>query len=151
MEKTRVMIAPGLDAWLGRRGVQNPVVRAVVRIDLLFSTLFLLAGAGLFFFTQWLFWFAIGHLLMAMTFWGLARQFPDLRPGDWDNGVLLRTIFRWLARMLLATLVIYVAIVLCKAPAVAILSGLTLALAVGTVTWLLVSPDIKAFGPGGRI
>ena len=64
-----------LDAWLWRRGIGHPVIRPLVRNELLLTALFLLGGGAAFSATPWFFWFGVGLGIMTLTFWSLARFF----------------------------------------------------------------------------
>lgn len=70
-----------LDAWLWRRGIDHPVIRPLVRNEMLLTGIFLLGGGVAFTLTPWFFWFGVGVGIMTLTFWSLARFFlrSDLR------------------------------------------------------------------------
>ncbi|MBO4300657.1 MAG: hypothetical protein J5861_03545 [Desulfovibrio sp.] len=116
-----------LDAWLWRQGIDHPVIRLVLRNEMLFSTLFLVTGVALFAFTSWIFWFGAGAFLLVWTLWALARFFLHRELGDFSSAFLRVVIVRWLARFLIMGVLLYVAIVIFHAPAMALAGGLAAA------------------------
>ncbi|WP_027719519.1 hypothetical protein [uncultured Desulfovibrio sp.] len=123
----------GLDTWLWRRGISHPVIRPLVRNELLLTALSLLGGGIAFAATPWFFWFGVGLGIMALTFWSLARFFLRAGLGEYSTTFLRVVLLRWGGRLLLLAGLLYLALVVWKAPVTAILGGLT----AGTVTALL--------------
>ena len=81
-----------LDAWLWRRGIGHPVIRPLVRNELLLTALFLLGGGAAFSATPWFFWFGVGLGIMTLTFWSLARFFLRAGLGRIQHRVFTRGI-----------------------------------------------------------
>lgn len=141
-----------LDAWLWRRGIDHPAVRVLLRNEILLTVLFL-AGGGLFFAaTPWFFWFGMGLGIMTWTFWGLARFFLRHGLGDYSTAFLRLVLLRWLGRLLILGGLLYVALIVCKAPVSAIVGGLTAAGASALLSYALASrskarPSPKADAP----
>lgn len=77
-----------IDAWLWRRGIDHPAVRALLRNEILLTALALLGGGLLFAVTPWVFWFGVGLAVMAWTFWCLARFFLRRGLGDYSTAFL---------------------------------------------------------------
>ena len=119
-----------LDAWLWRRGVQHPRIRFVVRNELLCAGAALLCGAAVWYVTPWPFWFAVGFALMAQVFWGLARFFLRTALLEYTTALLMMALLRATARLLVTGAVLYVALVWCRAPVLALLGGLVAGTAV---------------------
>ncbi|MBE6441058.1 MAG: hypothetical protein E7022_01835 [Desulfovibrio desulfuricans] len=117
----------GLDAWLWRRGIDHPVIRAVLRNEILLAAAFLLAGGLLYAVTAWFFWFGAGAAIMAWTFWGLARFFLRNSLGEYSSAFLRVVILRWLGRFLVIGALLYLALAVCRAPVFAVAGGLTAA------------------------
>lgn len=116
-----------LDGWLWRRGLEHPVIRNVVRNEILLAAVFLIAGALAFRLTSWLFWFGAGATVMAWTFWGLARFFLRRPLGDFSSAFMRVVIMRWLGRLLVTAAFLYAALIVCAAPVLAIAGGLVCA------------------------
>lgn len=143
-------IMHGLDAWLWRRGIGHPVIRPLVRNEMLLTGFFLLGGGLAFTLTPWFFWFGVGLGIMTLTFWGLARFFLRAGLGEYSAAFLRVVLFHWGGRVLFLAALLYVALIVCKAPVSAILSGLTASAATALLTFALVSRG--AHDPGnGRI
>ena len=90
-----------LDAWLWRRGIGHPVIRPLVRNELLLTALFLLGGGAAFSATPWFFWFGVGLGIMTLTFWSLARFFLRAGLGEYSTAFLRVVLLRWGGRLLL--------------------------------------------------
>lgn len=143
-------IMHGLDAWLWRRGIGHPVIRPLVRNEMLLTGFFLLGGGLAFTLTPWFFWFGVGLGIMTLTFWGLARFFLRAGLGEYSAAFLRVVLFHWGGRVLFLAALLYVALIVCKAPVSAILSGLTASAATALLTFARVSRG--AHDPGnGRI
>jgi hypothetical protein len=111
----------------------HPTVGPLLRNMLLLSLLCLAAGGAVFALTSWLFWFAVGMCLMALIFFGLSRFFLRSGLGDYSTAFLRIVLLRWGGRLLVLAGLLYLALVVCKAPPDAILGGFT----AGAVTALL--------------
>ncbi|MDO5483643.1 MAG: hypothetical protein Q4F27_01920 [Desulfovibrionaceae bacterium] len=128
-----------LDAWLWRRGIEHPVIRPLLRNEILLAALFLISGALVLPQTDWLFWFGVGVAIMALTFWSLARFFLRRGLGEYSNALLWVVLLRWVARLAGLTILLYLALIVCKAPVLAILGGLTVGVATGLGSFALAS------------
>lgn len=122
-----------LDAWLWRQGISHQVIRPLLRNVVLLSGFFLLGGALSWFLTDWFFWFGAGVGIMALTLWSLSRFFLRRGLGIYSSALLWVVLLRWLGRLIALSVILYVALVVCRAPVSAILGGLT----AGTVTALV--------------
>lgn len=128
-----------LDSWLWRRGIQHPRIRFVVRNELLCAGIALLCGGALWIVTPWLVWFAVGLALIAQVFWGLARFFLRTSLLEYSAALLMMALLRASARLLLTGAVLYVALVWCRAPVLALLGGLVAGTAVALGSYGLAS------------
>jgi hypothetical protein len=113
-----------LDACLWRRGVQHPQIRLVVRNVIVAALAGLLAGAACFYWTPAVFWFGVGLALLAQVFWGLAHFFLRTNLLEYTTALLMVALLRATGRLLLTGVVLYVALVWCRAPVWALLGGL---------------------------
>ena len=132
-----------LDAWLWRRGVSHPVIRPLVRNELLLTALFLLSGGMIFAVTPWFFWFGVGLGLMAMTFWSLARFFLRVGLGEYSTAFLRVVLLRWGGRLLLLAGLLYLALIVWQAPVTAILGGLTAGVVAALLTFAVASRETR--------
>lgn len=124
-----------IDAWLWRHGIQHDLIRFVVLAELLATAAAFIIGGALWVVTPWFFWFAVGTALMAQVFWGLARFFLRTDLSSYRTALLVVALSRWTARLLFTGIVIYVALVWCRAPASALLGGLTGSMAVALIAY----------------
>lgn len=135
MEMTRAPFSPlaPLDAWLWRRGIRHPAVRALLRHEAAAAVLALAAGGALAAATPWFLWFGAGVACMAWIFWSWARFF--LRgPVAFRPGALAGALLRWALRMLVFALALYGALRV-GASATALAAGVAAGLAVGLVSY----------------
>ncbi|MDR1777022.1 MAG: hypothetical protein LBR31_04245 [Desulfovibrio sp.] len=127
-------VTHGFDARLWRRGLWHPFIGPLLRNLALLSLFCLAAGAACFAFTPWLFWFGVGVSLMALIFFGLARFFLRSGLGDYSSAFLRVVLLRWGGRLLALAGLLYVALIVCKAPPAAILGGFTVGAAAALLT-----------------
>ena len=122
-----------LDAWLWRRGIREPAIRALLCRVAAAALLALAAGAALLAVTAWLLWFGAGLAAMAWIFWSWARFFS--RPGGGVRpGALMGALARWALRMLIFALALYGALRIGAAP-LALAAGVAAGVAVGLVSY----------------
>ncbi|MDR2573146.1 MAG: hypothetical protein LBC94_02175 [Desulfovibrio sp.] len=126
-------ITHNLDARLWRRGLWHPAIGPLLRNMLLLSLVCLVAGGAFFVLTPWLLWFGVGMCLMTFIFFGLARFFLRSGLGDYSTAFLRVVLLRWGGRLFILAGLLYVALIVCKAPPSALLGGFT----AGAVTALL--------------
>ena len=136
-----------LDAWLWRRGIDHPAIRVLLRNEILLAAFGLLVGGlaacslligGLAFTaTPWFFWFGVGLTIMAWTFWGLARFFLRKGLGDYSTAFLRIVLVRWVGRLVLVGAVLYVSLIIYKAPVFALVGGMVAAGACALASYAL--------------
>lgn len=129
----------GVDAWLWRSGMHNPMIRAMVRAQLLFAGAALLGGGAAVAFSPWPLWFAVGVAIFANVFWGLARHLSPVAFAAYSSGLLLGVLLRFGIRLACVAGVLYVALALCNASAAALVCGVTAGMAVALGTFALVA------------
>lgn len=136
-----------VDAWLWRSGVHNERVREVVLWQLALTALLL--GMGLLLLLPlgpWLVWCGVGFALIAQVFYGLARYFSRMTLTAYDPLILLGALGRMGVRLGITAVVLYVALVRCAAPPLALCCGLCLAPVAAFATYALGA----ARGAGGN-
>ena len=130
-----------IDAWLWRRGIDHPAVRALLRNEILLTALALLGGGLLFAVTPWVFWFGVSLAVMAWTFWCLARFFLRRGLGDYSTAFLRIVIVRWLGRLAVVAAILYAALVHWAAPPLALLGGMATACACALLSYALAAHE----------
>ena len=127
------MLQAALDAWLWRRGIREPAIRALLRRVAAGALLALAAGVVLLAVTPLLLWFGVGFLAMTWIFWSWARFFS--RPGGGlGPGALMGALVRWAFRMLVFALGLYGALRAGASP-MALAAGVACGLGVGLVSY----------------
>jgi hypothetical protein len=132
-------IVHGLDAWLWRRGIGHPVLQPLVRNEILLAGVLLLLGTALLPATGIVFWLAVGQVMSACIFWSLSRFFLRHALGEFSSAFLRVVLVRWGVRLLFFAGLVYACLVFFKASPFALLTGLTLGLAVALATYSVVS------------
>ena len=119
-----------LDAWLWRRGIRQPAIRALLCFEAAACALALAAGAAILALTPLLLWFGAGLAGMAWVFWGWARFFSRMPEEGVEAGVLMGALLRWGGRMLVFALALYGALRVGASP-IALAAGVAFGVAVG--------------------
>ena len=136
-------LAHAVDAWLWRQGLGHPVIMPVIRNELLLAGCLLPLGAAVSFFTTWPFWFAFGLAIMAVTVYSLSRFFLKTRLDAFSGALLMQVLFRWLGRLLVISVLVYLALVEWRAPVTALAGGVAGATIVALVTFAVKSRPHK--------
>ena len=132
-------ICEPLDGFLWHRDISHPIIRPLLRNEIMAGGFALLAGAALYAVFPWLFWFACGFVCMVWIFWSWTRFFMR-SPLDQYGLTLLRAVFAHFGlRLAIFAALLYVAMALFQAPADAIIAGMLLSglLALATYAWHL--------------
>ena len=126
-----------LDAWLWRRGFYNPIIRLMLRVQLLFLLIVLLIGLLALPVTAHLVTFFLGVAISANIFWGLSKQVLGISLARFSGGLFFSLLFGTGFRLALAAAILYVAFVIFNASALAIVAGVTtsMGLALGTFAY----------------
>lgn len=127
------------DAWLRRRGIAHPVIMPVIRNGLLTAAFLLAAGAAAWRWEPWILWAGVGAAMPVWIFWGLARFFLRRPLGEYSTAFLRVVLLRFVARMLVLAVAVYVILVECAASPFALVGGLTAGFAVALVTFAAAS------------
>lgn len=117
-------ICEPLDGFLWRKDISHPLIRPLLRNEILASAACILTGAACYVIFPWLFWFGMGNLCMAWLFWSWARFFLRADIASWSATFLRAVLWQFLSRFVLTAVLLYVALAWCAAPASAILAGL---------------------------
>lgn len=126
-----------VDAWLWRSGIHHPEVRAILRSLTGLSGMALICGALLSPLSLWPLWFALGSVVFFNVFWGMARHLLRVTLTAYSFGLLAGVLVRSAGRLLFTAAVLYVALIVCSAPAVPLVCGLIAATAVALGTYAL--------------
>jgi hypothetical protein len=114
-----------IDALLARRGFHLPVVRAVMRDELLFAAPLCVLGLCLSPLDPRPPAFAAGALLVAWNFYGLARFIQKIPLSAFSQALLIGVLARSGLRFALSALFLYVVLVWLNASAWALALGIT--------------------------
>lgn len=132
-------IVQRIDAWLWRWGIHHLEVRAILRVLVVLCAVTLFCGALASPFSLWPLWFAVGCIIFLNVFWGMARHLLRVTLTAYNFGLLAGVLLRSSGRMLFTAALLYVALIVCNAPAVPLVCGLIVATAAALATYALAS------------
>lgn len=113
-----------LDGFLWHRDISHPIIRPVIRNQIMGAGFFLLLGAALYAILPWLFWFGAGMACVTWIFWSQARFFSRL-PSFQYNAVFMRgVILRFGLRLGIIAIALFFAMTVFHAVVGAIIGGL---------------------------
>lgn len=130
-------ISHAVDAWLWRHGFHHPHIRAIALAEILGSALALLLGFAAFTTTWWPMTFAIGLLVFAWNFCGLAHFMLRQTLTAYSSALFVSLLLRFSGRLLLTAVVLYVVLIVHHAPVIALVCGLVAGMTVALVTYAL--------------
>lgn len=130
-------ICEPLDGFLWHKDISHPIIRPLLRNEILACGFCVLLGAAAYAIFPWLFWFGCGILCMTWIFWSWARFFLRINPADFSLNFTRAVIIKFGSRLVLLAILLYVALALCAAPASAILAGLTAGVALALISYAL--------------
>lgn len=113
-----------LDGFLWRKDISHPIIRPVIRNEILAGGACLLAGAGAYAVFPWLFWFGAGLGCMVWIFWSWAKFFLRFSQLRFDAPIMRAIVFHFGLRLLVLAALLYLVMAFCNASPVAILAGL---------------------------
>ena len=128
-------LSHAVDAWLWRQGLGHPVIMPIIRNEVLLSAMFLLLGIAVFFLSSWPFWFAFGLAIMTVTVYSLARFFLKAPLDAYSRILLMQVLLRWMGRLLVISVLVYLALIECQAPPTALAGGVAGATVVALATY----------------
>lgn len=112
-----------LDGFLWHRNISHPIIRPLVRNEILASGLFILAGAAFYAVFPWLFWFGCGLACITWIFWGWARFFLRLDLSNYGAALMRAVFITFGLRLIVLAILLYIALALLDAPIMAITAG----------------------------
>lgn len=112
-----------IETFLWRSGMHHPQVRMTLCALVCFAGMALVLGALLSPLTVWPLWFAVGVVIFANVFWGLARHLMRAVITAYSSGLLFSLLVRSGIRLLLTAGLLYVALIVCHAPVTALAGG----------------------------
>lgn len=134
----RINLVHALDSLLWRRGFHDERVRVIARAELLTALGLLLAGGSLYAWIRWPFWVGVGSALFAWTFCGMAHTILHMKLSAYSNTLLAFLLLRSGIRLLLFAGIVYLALIVCSAPASALIGGIFAGSVVALGTYALV-------------
>lgn len=135
-------ICEPLDGFLWHKDISHPILRPLLRMQILAAGAALLAGAVLYAVFPWFFWFGCGLCCMVWIFWSWTRFFLRVSLNNYSMALLRAVFTHFGLRLLLFALLLYVALAIFMAPASAIVAGMI----AGSVIALVCFAWYGAFG-----
>ncbi len=128
-------LAHSLETWLWRRGFHLPAIRLIMRNILLFLAALLLLGLMSLPFSGKPLTFAVGALIFANVFWGIARHILGIRLAAYGMALLVSMLLQTTLRLVITAVILYVVLVVYNASAIALVGGIIISLAVALGTY----------------
>lgn len=130
-------ICAPLDGFLWHKDISHPIIRPLIRNEIMAAGFLILAGAACHAVFPWLFWFGCGMAGMAWIFWGWARFFSRLDIANY-GAALMRAVFItfWL-RLIVLAILLYIALAWLDAPVMAITAGFIAGSALALISYAL--------------
>lgn len=117
-------ICEPLDGFLWQKDISHPIIRPLLRNEILASGFCVLLGAALYVVLPSLFWFGSGLVCMAWIFWSWARFFLKFPLDSYNAAFLRATIFNFGLRLIILAILLYFALAICHASPGGIIVGL---------------------------
>lgn len=136
-------ICEPLDGFLWHRDISHPIIRPLIRNEILASGLCILAGAACYAIFPHLFWFGTGLLCITWVFWNWTRFFTRVNIGEYSSAFLRSILWRFTGRLFFLAILLYFALAWFGASAAAILAGMIIGACLA-----LASYAIKTAFPG---
>lgn len=118
-----VKICQPLDGFLWHKDISHPIIRPLLRNEILAAAACLLAGGVIYIVFPGLFWFGCGLGCMVWIFWSWARFFLRLNPENYGSVFIRAFFFNFLFRFIILAILLYFALGIFNASVAAILSG----------------------------
>lgn len=124
-----------LDGFLWHKNIAHPIIRPLLRNLILASGLGILSGAALYAVYPGVFWFSCGVICSLWIFWSWTRLFSRFSLENY-GAALLRIVFTSFAlRLVLLAILLYIAMAIFNASAIAIIAGMTSGSILGLATY----------------
>lgn len=117
-------ICRSLDGYLWHRNIRHRLIRPMLRDMILASGLCVLAGGALWAVWPPVFWFASGLVCMTWVFWSWARVFHRVSMDNFGAALLRLVLAGFFLRLVLLAVLLYIAMAIFNASAVAIAAGM---------------------------
>ncbi len=125
----------GLDEFIRRRGVTQPLIVAVLRNHLLLLLVLILIGSFFSPDTLWGIWLAAGFGVMTVVLFSWARFFSRNPLTNFTTALLRAVLLQFLLRLVLLALALYACLVIGHADPLALLTGVAAGSLVPVLTW----------------
>ncbi|MFW5734933.1 MAG: ATP synthase subunit I [Oceanidesulfovibrio sp.] len=127
-------LSHGVESRLYQRGFTQPAVRRLISWQILLTMAVLPAGALFFWVGLWPLAFAAGSLLATFNFYFLAKSLQQIVYVKYDRQLLVSMLFRFYGRLGITAVALFLLIVWCRVPVVALVAGLSTVVAT-IVVW----------------
>ncbi len=128
-------IIHSIETWLYKWGFHNPAIRALMRDQVCFLIVSLLAGLLALPFTALILHFALGVLVFVNVFVGTAKHLISINLNTYSTGLLMGVLLRTTLRLVITGILLYVVLIVYNASAVALACGVTASMAVALGTF----------------
>lgn len=123
-----------VESRLYRQGFTQPAVRRLIAWQILLTLAVLPAGALFFWIGLWPLAFVAGSLLATFNFYFLAKSIQQILYVKYDRQLLVSMLFRFYGRLGITAVALFLLIVWCRVPVVALVAGLSTVVAT-IVVW----------------
>lgn len=145
MQKQESTILSSVKAWTGtlshkvearlyQQGFTQPAVRRLIAWQILLTMAVLPAGALFFWIGLWPLAFVAGSVLATFNFYFLAKSIQQIVYVQYDRQLLVSMLFRFYGRLGITAVALFLLIVWCRVPVVALVAGLSTVVAT-IVVW----------------
>ncbi|WP_235896507.1 ATP synthase subunit I [Oceanidesulfovibrio marinus] len=137
MQQARAMagrLSHGVEAKLYKRGFTQPAVRRLITWQVLVTLAVLPAGVLFFWLGLWPLAFVAGSLLATFNFYFLAKSLQQIVFVKYDRQLLVSVLLRFYGRLGITAVALFLLIVWCRVPVVALVAGLSTVVAT-IVVW----------------
>ena len=128
-------ICAPLDGFLWHRNIDHPVIRPLLRNEIIAGGACILAGAILFVVFPWLFWFGCGLCCMVWIFWSWAKFFLNLDPDDYRSVFVKAFFINFGLRFVIFAILLYIAFAIFNASVSGLLAGMIAGCILAIVTY----------------
>ncbi len=127
-------MAHKIEKWLWKRGIYLPQIRALLRDQICFVILCLAAAIFFIPFSAKVLHFTVGSFIFTFMFGGIAKHLLSLNLNGFSTGLFMFVLLGTTIRLGFAALILYVALIMYDASAMALAGGVTasMAIALGT-------------------
>lgn len=124
-----------LDGFLWHRDITHPIIRPLLRNEILAAGICVILGGAFYLVFPWLFWFGCGLLCMVWVFWSWAKFFLKMNPMDYGSAFIRAFFMNFGLRFLALAFLLYLALAVFRAPVSALLAGLACGAALALLSY----------------